>query len=561
MAASSPRRPDTGRTPTGAASVAPEAGPDPLVWAATVLLCLPGLVAVATAVRAGWVPTSDSATILTRAYDVLTPRSPLVGQYSLVSPDSDTATHSLGPLLYWALALPARFGPPVAPAVVMAALNTAALVGSARLAFRHGGRAFGVAASVGLLVLARSLGLSLFTSVWNPAAAVLPFAALVWVSWAVMVGRHRLLPLVAALASLVAQCHLTYLLPALMLSGAALVAVVVDARRDRLEQSPLRLLGATAVVLAVAWSAPLLDQLSGPDGNLGRVATAGGGSDQLGPGVGVDMVVRTVAGPPPWLRSGGTTQLSPGEVLSTPAPLARVVAVVVLAALVAVTVGAWRRRDRPVLALGATALGLLAAVAVVTAIVPAERAIVVGYSLWWASVVGVMVWLALGWGLARAWAPARALPRAGAADRPVARPVLAVVAAGALVLVATTTGSDSIAWSYEPATALGDAAVAATEPGGRYEVNAVDFGTVMPAALAYRLRRAGRDPVVPGPVGSATGDAYTARGEPCDGILSVVPVGGDASGGEVLVVVDVEPPDRPAGAWQLVLTDDEASSC
>ena len=76
---------------------------------------------------------------MTRAWDVLTAHSPLVGQYSESGYITGQIVHSPGPLLYWLLALPARFGSAASIALTMGALNTLAIVGCVALARRRGG--------------------------------------------------------------------------------------------------------------------------------------------------------------------------------------------------------------------------------------------------------------------------------------------------------------------------------------------------------------------------------------------------------------------------------------
>lgn len=513
---------------------------DPAVRVATAVLCLPGLAAVIVAIRDGWLPTSDSATIATRAFDVLTDRSPLVGQYSLATGDGETATHSLGPLLYWVLALPVRVAP-VAPALAMASINTAALVGSMRLAARHGGRALGLGVAVGLVVLVRSLGLGHITSIWNPAAAVLPFVALVWVVWAMTDERPALLPWAVALGSLVLQCHLTYLGPVAVLAVATVIALVRGPR-------PTGVGLAVVVLVAVAcWVAPVAEQLGGERGNLTRIATAVDG-ERVGAVVGLDAAGRALAGPPAWWHRSGTRRLSPRNVVAPLALPARLSAVAILAAVVAVTIAARRRHDRKVATLGGLTLGLLAAVALVASQLPRDRAIVAGYSLWWSQPVGMLAWLVVIWGGLRWWGPSLDGARSPA-----------LVVAGALAvagLVATVPSRDPFAWTYAPSAAFADAAASSAERGGRYQVEAGELGVVLPAAIGFRLRTEGVDAVLPAEVGLATGEGYSQRGQRCDGILEVVPSGSLHRRGRVLVSAVINPPDLPAGRWDLVLAPD-----
>jgi hypothetical protein len=71
---------------------------------------VPVIVTTAQAVNARWTPSSDDGIIALRAFDVLGAHPPLVGQYSQTSPLIHEPTYSLGPMLYWLLALPAHLG-------------------------------------------------------------------------------------------------------------------------------------------------------------------------------------------------------------------------------------------------------------------------------------------------------------------------------------------------------------------------------------------------------------------------------------------------------------------
>src|SRR4029077_13283629 len=122
-------------------------------------LCAAGPV-IASTLRAlvdGWMPAGDQAIIATRAYDVFTSRTPLVGQYS----DASTVTHdvvnSLGPMLYWLLALPARFGSPGTLTLAIGLANTLAIVGVVALARRRGGLALMFVTAIAVVLMCRSL--------------------------------------------------------------------------------------------------------------------------------------------------------------------------------------------------------------------------------------------------------------------------------------------------------------------------------------------------------------------------------------------------------------------
>jgi len=83
----------------------------PSIVAATGLVAaMPVLIATAQAFQLGWVASSDDGVIATRAFDVLSGHSPLVGQWTQASSLIDKPTYSPGPLLYWLLAVPAQLG-------------------------------------------------------------------------------------------------------------------------------------------------------------------------------------------------------------------------------------------------------------------------------------------------------------------------------------------------------------------------------------------------------------------------------------------------------------------
>ena len=57
----------------------------PLTLAAGTGAALPVIVSAVHAVQVRWQPTDDKGIVATRAYDVLTAHTPLVGQYSMAS--------------------------------------------------------------------------------------------------------------------------------------------------------------------------------------------------------------------------------------------------------------------------------------------------------------------------------------------------------------------------------------------------------------------------------------------------------------------------------------------
>ena len=91
--------------------------------AAGVAASIPVIVSTVHGVQAGWEPDGDDGIILTRALDVFTNHSPLIGQYSEAGDVTGQIVHSAGPMLYWLLAIPVRLGGPASAAIAMGVLN------------------------------------------------------------------------------------------------------------------------------------------------------------------------------------------------------------------------------------------------------------------------------------------------------------------------------------------------------------------------------------------------------------------------------------------------------
>jgi hypothetical protein len=194
---------------------------------------IPVLRSTVHAVAIGWQPAGDDGIIVTRAWDVFTFHAPLVGQYSEAGRVTGHIVHSPGPLLYWLLALPARFGSVADLAGWMGAVNTLAIIGAVLLARRRGGLALMFAAAVAIALMCQSLPSESFHDVWNPAAALFPFLLLIFLCWSLACGDYRLAPLAVLLASFVTQTHLTYLAPTLAMIAAIAGCVLVARVRAR----------------------------------------------------------------------------------------------------------------------------------------------------------------------------------------------------------------------------------------------------------------------------------------------------------------------------------------
>jgi hypothetical protein len=440
----------------------------PRRWAFTLATGLaasvPVLAATFKAVRDGWVPTADQGIIATRSYDVFTSHAPLVGQYSYAGHVTGKSTYSLGPMLYWLLALPAHFGSSASITWTMAVLNTLAIIGVVALARRRGGVVLMFAAALAVALMCQSVAAETLHDIWNPSAGLLPFTVLIFLCWSLACGEYRLLPLTALVASFMLQDNLMYLPPTIGLLAVALGGLLVarlwplgrreasatDAGEPMGEdvtvdtpagdggsggrsalrsggdrRSLLRWSAAALAVAAICWSVPVIQQFSESPGNMTLVVQSATRSKQtLGASVGWHAVVRAVGVRPWWLYVPPDRWQRKHDIRVTPHAAATASCIVLLAALlVAMLVGLARgRRDVAAGALiGFVLCGALGAVAATTP-TPRLSAVSLGYTMWEGSQAGMWVWLMLAWsawlGLGwarRAWVRPR---RAGFRGRP-----------------------------------------------------------------------------------------------------------------------------------------------
>ena len=378
-----------------------------LVLATGVLAALPVISSTVKAEHAGWVPAGDDGIIATRGWDVLSSHTPLVGQYSeagLVV--HGQVMHSPGPMLYWLLALPARYGSVGSLAITMCVINTLAIIACVALAHRRGGLVLMFAAAFGIALMSQSLPGEAMHDIWNPAAGLFPFLALIFVGWSLACGEHRLLPLAALLGSFVVQTHLMYLAPATVVLGVGLGGLALwvtlgrRAGRRRGRVWPWAL--AAVVIVCACWTAPVIDQLESTPGNFTMIArTVEHRGHTLGSDVGWHALVRAVGVRPWWLSVPASEWERKLDVLHTPSSARTNSAIAVLAALGAVLLVAALRRRWDLFAAALIALGLCAAMVAQVENNPASRLLAetLGYTLWWGSELGLWVWLVLFWAL------------------------------------------------------------------------------------------------------------------------------------------------------------------
>ena len=431
-----------------------------LALALGLIAAAPVMAATVHALIDGWLPAGDQANIATRAYDVFTSRSSLVGLHSDASAAISRDVYSLGPMLFWLLALPARFGSPGTMTLTMGLVNSAAIIGAVVLAGRRGGRALMFMTAVALVLMSRSLAPEVLHDMWNPSAGLFPFTLLIFLCWSLACGEYRLLPLTVLVVSFVVQCQLAFVPPCLGLLAVGLVGLVVSLRSSGSgsrvhEPSSRRRVWRWAVaallVAVVCWTPPLIDQLQGRPGNLTNVVKAATAhTPKLGVAVGWHAVVRAVGAPPWWLRNPASPWNRKFEVREATSTLATVSTVLILLALSAVAaIGVLRRRTE--LWTGAMiALVLCAGLYAVAAATPTKRVLAetLGYTMWWGSPAGMFVWVMLAFS-AVAIVPQLGLPRLRIPAFASAAAAAAIVA-GAAAAVAIAERSDYHLPEYRP---------------------------------------------------------------------------------------------------------------
>ncbi|MBV8462015.1 MAG: hypothetical protein JO368_01880 [Acidimicrobiales bacterium] len=368
------------------------------VWS---VVLVPSLIELAD----GWRPVRDDAMLSIGSYQVFSGRSPLVGPWSLAS-----GTHhpffDLGPLLFWLLAVPVRLDPShgvLWGAAVVAAVALSVAVEAARSV---GG--WIAAALVALAVADLGWRTPVFTNpAWNAYFGIAVLAAAAVVAWSVACGRFGWWPVAVLFASVAAQSHLFYAVPAcLLVLVAPVIALLLGGRPTRWRWLPVGL-----AVAGLAWLPTIVQEIIGSPGNLTMVVRGPSAQAPVGLSFGMHALATAAAPRPIWLTDFpvvlGLARGMP-RYFDAHAVLWAVVGVLLLGAVVVVA----RREGRSrVAALSATALVVAAGVTASFVLLPRDNLAPSGYlaSVLW--LVGILGWIAVVAGaavLARAaWARRR----------------------------------------------------------------------------------------------------------------------------------------------------------
>ncbi len=360
------------------------------------LLVLPALVAALSLLGRHWYASSDQAFEVLRIGDVGGRHTPLVGV------PSRFGWYHPGPLLFLLLAPAQRLLGETGVLAGTALLNAAALVGVAIVARRRGGTALVLWTGLLVAALVHAMGPGLLLDPWNPWLALLPFLCFVMLAWSVVCGDHPAIPWAVGVGSFVVQTHVGY---ALLVVGLLAIALTVAAL-GRARVGLGRWLALAGVVMLVLWLPPLIQQAAGHPGNLGEVAgyfvhppqysSQQAAVIAAGPAVGwkaaFGVMGKQLTLPGPWLTGGDVDKLG------VAAQAAAWPAVLVILGAVAAGVMAWRRGARDAARLAGTAvviavLGLVATAKITGILAP--------YLVRWWWVAALVLWLAIGWCVAR----------------------------------------------------------------------------------------------------------------------------------------------------------------
>jgi hypothetical protein len=333
-----------------------------------------------------------------------------------------------GPLWFDVLAPFVRLGgPSVGLALGVMAINVAAIVVTAWAAHRAGGLRALVLATALSAGLAWAMGSELLFDAWQPHAMLLPFWALLVMGWAVASGHLVFAPIVVGVASLLVQTHLSFVYVVAIVGGASIAMLAFHLRQLTLtdpdrwtHERPAvrRAVIWSAVVAAVVWIQPLIDQIAGEGNLVDLVASGGADPERIGPGLGSRLVASVVALPPWWTRPGFSTTIRPtsvvdaaggrilaeGNVASGGAAAIGLLAVVVVLGVVIVT--GRRRRHWPTIALAALATVAVAAAVLSMILIPVGPLGISPHQMRWLWPISAFVLLAPVFAFAE-WPPVR----------------------------------------------------------------------------------------------------------------------------------------------------------
>ena len=393
-------------------------------WAFRLLAFVTIIPILTAAVRNGlrhWLPTWDAAILAVRVNDVFSSHMPLTGMAASPGGGNQPFYSQPGSVEALLLAIPVKiFGLSWGLLIGISLINSAAVVTFLWLTRRRCGFGFAVVAAVATVTLLWSLGSEVLVDVNPGQVGIIPFLAFLAAGWSVIDGDDKAVVVMAAVGNFLLLTHLrfAFVVPVVVLVTIAIrVAMLIRTRRMgpavRVphERQSTRWWLIAAGLSIVLWLPTIWDQFAG-SGNLMklvRTATgAGTGSAHGSIAGGLGALASVTAVPPWWLPP--SFQLPPfdsaGDGKSV--VLRLVFGVMLLAGFTVLSLSAYRRRDRTVLAGLATAV--VAWVAMLTSWVlnPSAQKLAFKY-FWEVWPLSAFLWVVLAIATVRA-VPVRARP-------------------------------------------------------------------------------------------------------------------------------------------------------
>ncbi|UDY36464.1 hypothetical protein [Dermatobacter hominis] len=485
----------------------------------TVLLALavaiPAVVAGAALAAKGWQPVGELAMAELRLRGFWG-HPPDLGAVARIRVGDRSAAHP-GPLAYWLLyPVYAAFGRgPTGLALAVGSVAAAWAAASVVLVARRAGAVVAGLLAAVLLVFLGGLGPVVLSQPWNPWMGILPFAFLVLAVWDVVADHPWSLVGVVLAGSVCVQTHFSYVPVTAAMGLLAVGAVVVHGVRTRGWRPAAAPVAVAAGVGLLAWAPVIVQQLFGDPGNLSLLWE--GWNDRDLPPAGLATAIRVVAR---HLDPFGSWATGDPVLTQRGVPWGTVG---LAAALAALAVLAWRRRDRAPWG-SLLRLMLTLAVGVVAAVAGISRTTgtVYDYLVAWVLALTALCLLALAWG---AWLLVEDRVRAL-----VPRTALGAVAAIAVVgLCAWTTARVADPPVPEPdrsatVDALAPEVERALDPGDRYLLRWTDpvFYGSAGFGLLLRLERDGYDVGVDPAFRVEAMPSRVAAADDVDGVLWLV---------------------------------------
>lgn len=366
-----------------------------MLVAAAVAVAIPFIVAIVALAKPTWYPTLDLAHTSLRVRDVFSSDPPLIGLPGRIGSLGKQGSHP-GPLSFWALApLSKLFGGSTwALEAATASLNVIAAFLALWMARRRGGTPVLLGVGAALSLLLAFYGPDILTQAWNPYLPVMWWFTFLIAVWSVWCDDFAALPVLVFAASFCLQTHISYAGLASGLCGLTAVWLAWSLRQRWSDRPARRALlgwiGVSAAFGVLLWLPPVIQQLTGENGNLRILYGHFTDPPEEAVGFGVGLRVLLV-------------HLNPWRLVSHQdamhgATLPGALFTLVWAASAAV---AWRFRER---ARALVRLDLVVGIALVLAFISASR--IFGF-LWfylvlWSWSVTVLMLVGIGWSVALA---------------------------------------------------------------------------------------------------------------------------------------------------------------